>query len=155
MNSSPPTPVVFQSLSLSVFMPRQSGRHIALLLSVRTYVRPYVRTYVRTSVRTSRNVVSRVDPKVFQLESWNFTGMLASTCSCAPGVSLLDSFGTYRIIAPDLVKIARFQLVSRVHPKVFRLESWNFTGMLASICSCAPGVSLLDSFGTCRIIAPD
>jgi hypothetical protein len=47
---------------------------------------------------------SHVAQKVFDLESWNFTGMLISMCSCAPGVSLVYLFCFVRFIALDLVK---------------------------------------------------
>ena len=44
-------------------------------------------------------------------------------CSFAPGVLLVDSFGIGRVIALDLIKICKFQLVSRVAQKGFDLES--------------------------------
>ena len=56
--------------------------------------------------------------------------MLVSMCSCAPGVSRPDSFSHVEVMAPDFVKIGHFSVVSRLAPKVFDVESQNFTGML-------------------------
>jgi hypothetical protein len=61
-------------------------------------------------------------------------------CSCAPGFFHLDIFSIFRVIALDLVKFCNFQLVSHVTQKVFDLESCYFTGILISMCSCAPGI---------------
>ena len=62
-----------------------------------------------TLVRPSQNVVSHVHvvPKEFKLEVGNFTGMLVSICSCAPGVSLVDSFYIGGNNALDLFKICK------------------------------------------------
>jgi hypothetical protein len=88
--------------------------------------------------------VSHVSQKAFDLESWNFTGMLISMCSCAPGYFCVDIFSIFRVTALDLVKICNSQLVSHISQKVFDLESLNLTGMLLSMCSCAPKVLLVD-----------
>ena len=77
------------------------GQSALVCPTVRTYVRTYVRPYIPKCCIACTS-------KVFQLDSWNFTEMLASICSCAPVVSRLDWFGTYRVIAPDVVKIGRF-----------------------------------------------
>jgi hypothetical protein len=81
--------------------------------------------------------------------------MLISMCSCAPAYFRVDIFGILRVIAIDLVKIYNFQHVSHVSQKVFDLVSWNFTGIWLSMCSCAPGVSLVDLFCFVRFIALD
>jgi hypothetical protein len=90
--------------------------------------------------------LSHVTQKVFDLESWNLTGMLISMCSCAPGYFRVNLFSIFIVIALDLVKICNFQLSSHVKQKVFDLESWNFTGMLISMCSSAPGYFRLDTY---------
>jgi hypothetical protein len=84
-------------------------------------------------------LVSHVAQKVFDVGSWNFTGMLISICSCAPGYFCVDIFSILRVIALDLVKIYNFPLVSHVAQKVFDIGSWNFTGILISMWSCASG----------------
>jgi uncharacterized membrane protein len=82
-------------------------------------------------------------------------------CSYAPGGMPVDLFNIYRVISLDLVK-SNFQLVLRVAEKVFNLESWKFIWMLFNVCSCAPGVLLVDfqylwryrpllSWKTCRL----
>jgi hypothetical protein len=124
--------------------PHFSGGHLDLPLSVR---RPSVRLSVRSLF------VSHVTQKVFDLESWNFTGMLISMCSCAPVYFRLDIFSIFRVIALDLVKFCNFQILSHLTQKLFDLESWNFTEMLISMCSCAPGYFHLDIFSIFRIIA--
>lgn len=58
------------------------------------------------------NFMSRITPKVFDLESSNFTEMLFSMFSCAPGVLCVDLFSIGRVISLDLVKILNFQLVT-------------------------------------------
>jgi hypothetical protein len=80
--------------------------------------------------------------------------MLISTWSCAPGVCLWIIFFV-RVFALDLVKISKFQFVSCVAQNVFNLESWNLTGMLVIICSCAPWVLLADLSNICRVFALD
>jgi hypothetical protein len=82
--------------------------------------------------------------KVFDLESWNFTGILVSMCSCALGRLCVDLFSICRVIAFDLVKFAIF------NKKVYVLRSWNFTRML-----CSPDVSFVDLFSICRVISLD
>jgi hypothetical protein len=72
--------------------------------------------------------------------------MLLSMWSCASEVLLVDLFGFVRVIALDLLRIWNFQLVSHVAQKVFDLESWNFTGIMLSMWSCAPLVLLVDLF---------
>jgi hypothetical protein len=99
--------------------------------------------------------VSHVTQKGFDLESWNLTGMLISICSCAPGYFRVDTFSIFRVIALDLVKICNFQLVSHVTQKGFDIESLNLTERLLSICSCAPGVSLVDLSSIWRVISLD
>jgi hypothetical protein len=76
-------------------------------------------------------------------------------CSCATGYFRLDIFSIFRVIALNLVKFCNFQLVSHVTQKVFDIESWNFTGILISMCSCAPGYFRLDLFSIFRVIALD
>jgi hypothetical protein len=61
-------------------------------------------------------------------------------CSCAPKYFRLDIFSIFRVIALDLVKFGHFQHVSHITQKVFDLESCNFTGILISMCSCAPDI---------------
>jgi hypothetical protein len=75
--------------------------------------------------------------------------------SCAPGYFHVDIFSIFRVIALDLVKICNFQLVSHVTQKIFDLELWNLTGMLISMCSCAPGYFLVNKFSIFRVIALD
>ena len=84
-------------------------------------------------------LVLLVAHKVFELESWNFKGMLVSMSCCAPGCLVADSSSNGGVMAPDLVKIVRPDLVSRVAPKVVELESWNFIGMLVCMSCCAHG----------------
>jgi hypothetical protein len=98
--------------------------------------------------------VLHVAQKVFDLGSLNFTGMLISMWSCAPVVLHVNLFCFVSVIALDLVKICIFQFVSCLQ-KVFNLESWNLIGMLLSMCSCAPWVSLVDLFSISRVIALD
>ena len=43
-------------------------------------------------------------PRVMKL----YMNVFVSMCSCAPGVSRLDSFSIDKVIAPDLVKIGTF-----------------------------------------------
>jgi hypothetical protein len=50
----------------------------------------------------------------------------------------------YNISTTDLVKISNFQIMSHVTKKIFDLESWNYTGMLISMCSCTPGYFCAD-----------
>jgi hypothetical protein len=57
-----------------------------------------------------------------------------------------------RVIA---LEICNFQFVLYVAQNIFNLESWNLTGMLVSMCSCAPWVSLVDLSSICRVIALD
>ena len=90
------------------------------------------------------NVVSSLAPKVFDLELPNLTGMLVTTCSCAPGVSRLDSFPYVGVTGLNIVKIWHFNVVSPVARKVFDTKLPNLTGMLVTMCSCAPGVLRLD-----------
>ena len=97
-------------------------------------------------------LVCSIAPKVFYLVSWNFTEMLVSMSSCAPGVSHSDHLSNDRVIVLELVKIGTFQLVFSIAPKVFDLEPWNFTEMLVSMCSCAPGVSHSDPLSNDRVI---
>jgi hypothetical protein len=73
-------------------------------------------------------LVLHIAPKVFDLESWNFTEMLVSMCRCAPGV-FVDLYSNCKVIALDLVKICNFQLVLYIAQKVFDPESWNFAEM--------------------------
>jgi hypothetical protein len=113
-----------------------------------TLSRPSVLPTVRS------DVVSPVAQKVFDLGSWNFT-ILVSKCSCAPGVLRVDLFSICRVIALDLIGICNFQLVSPVAQKVFDLGSWNYTGMLLSICRCAHGILLVDKFYFVRVIVLD
>jgi hypothetical protein len=100
-------------------------------------------------------LMSHVTQKVFDLESWNLTGMLISMCSCAPGYFYVDIFSIFRVIALELVKISNFQLVAHVTKKVFDLESWNFTAILIRMCSCAPGYFHVDLFSIFRVITLD
>jgi hypothetical protein len=95
--------------------------------------------------------------------------MLISMCSCALGYFRVDIFSIFRVIALDLVKFCNFQLVIAIHLvqicnfqivshvtyKGFDLESWNFTVMLTSMCSCTPGYFRVDSFSNFRVIALD
>jgi hypothetical protein len=68
-------------------------------------------------------------------------------CSCAPGYFRLDLFSIlFRVIALELVKFCNFQLVSHVTQEGFDQEAWNFTGILITMCSCAPGYFRLYSF---------
>jgi hypothetical protein len=144
--------------------------------------------------------VSHVAQKVFDLGSWNFTGMLISMCSCAPGSFRLDLFSICRVIVLDWVKICNFQLVwheaqkyltqghetlqecwsacevlnlwidmfcqsncpwltkwkfSILPQNIFNLQSSNLTGMLLSICSCAPWILLVDLSSICRVTTFD
>jgi hypothetical protein len=99
--------------------------------------------------------VSNITKKVFDLESWNLTIMLLSMCSCAPEYFRVDIFSIFRVITLDLVKICNFQLVWHVTQKIFDLESWNLTGMLISMCSCACGYFRVDIFSIFRVIALD
>jgi hypothetical protein len=92
-------------------------------------------------------LVSHVTEKVFDLVSWNHTGMLLSMYSCAPEVSLEDLFCFIRDIALHL-NICNFQLVSHVAQKVVDFESWNITRMLISMCSCALGYFHVDIFSS-------
>jgi hypothetical protein len=134
----------YQHNNIFTFLcPHFSGGHLDLPLSV------------RPSFRLSVYFVSHVTQKEFDLESWNFKGMLISMCSCAPRYFRLDLFGIFRVFALDLVKICNFQLVSHVTKKVFDQESWNFTGMLISMWSCAPGYFRLDLFSIFRVFALD
>jgi hypothetical protein len=73
-------------------------------------------------------------------------------CTCGFACEFICFVG---VIALDLVKISNFQFVSCVAQNVFNLESWNLTGMLVSMCSCAPWVSLVDLSSFCRVIALD
>jgi hypothetical protein len=56
---------------------------------------------------------------------------------------------------PWLTKNCNFQLVSHIAQKVFNLRSLNFTGILISMWSCAPGVLLVDLLGIFWVIALD
>jgi hypothetical protein len=112
------------------------GGWLNLPLSVCMSVRPF-------------SFVSHVTQKIFDLESWNLTGMLISMCSCAPGYFSVDLFSTFR------EKNCNFQLVSHVTQKGIDLESWNFTGILISICSCAPGSFHVDLYSIFLVIALD
>jgi hypothetical protein len=76
-------------------------------------------------------------------------------CSCAPGYFHLDLFSIIRVIALDLEFFYNFQLVSHVTQKGFEIESFNLTGRLLSMCSCAPGVSHVDLSSNCRVISLD
>ena len=49
-------------------------------------------------------------------------GKLVSIYSCAPGVSLVDSY-IGRVNALELFKISNFQVVSHIFSKVFSLHS--------------------------------
>jgi hypothetical protein len=49
-------------------------------------------------------VVWHVTQKVFDQESWKFTGMLLSMRNCAPWISLVDLLCFVNFIAFDLVK---------------------------------------------------
>jgi hypothetical protein len=51
------------------------------------------------------HVVSHVALKVPEVVSTNFTEMLISMWSCAPGISCVDYFSFIRVIALDYVKI--------------------------------------------------
>jgi hypothetical protein len=99
--------------------------------------------------------VSHVTQNVLDLGSWNLTGMLISMCSCAPVYFRVDLFSIFRVIALDLVKFCNFQLVSHLTQKEFGIESWNLTGMLLCMCSCAPGYFRVDLFSIFRVIALD
>lgn len=68
-------------------------------------------------------VVSRLAPKVYDIQSQNFTGMLVSLCSSDPAFSHPDSSSHVEVMAPDLVKNCHFNVVLRIAPKVFDLES--------------------------------
>jgi hypothetical protein len=81
--------------------------------------------------------------------------MLFSMCSCAPWVSLVVFFCFVRAVALDLVKICYFQLVMHVAQKLFDLRSWNFTGMLMSMCSLCNWVFLCGFTLYCRVIVLD
>jgi hypothetical protein len=52
--------------------------------------------------------------KVFDPESCNFTGMLLSVWSCAPGVSLVNLFRFVSVLALDLVNIYNYHFVLHV-----------------------------------------
>jgi hypothetical protein len=96
-------------------------------------------------------LVSQVVQKVFDLESWNITGMLLSMWNCVPLVLVVGLFCFVRVIALELVKVCHFQIDLHIALKVFDLKSWNFTGMLLSMWRCAPGVSLVDLFCFVRV----
>jgi hypothetical protein len=89
-------------------------------------------------------LVSNVAQNLFDIGPWNFTGMLISMFNCPSGYFRVNKFNMFRLIVVDLGKINNFQLVSHVAQKVFDPVSWNFTGMLISMWSCAPGVWLVD-----------
>jgi hypothetical protein len=93
--------------------------------------------------------VSHVAQKVFDLDSWNFTGMFISMlCTWHSACGFIQSY------CPWLSNFfSNFQIMSHVVQKVFDLESWNFTGMFISIWSCAPGYFRVDLFSICRVIA--
>jgi len=99
--------------------------------------------------------VSFLALKVFDIASQNFTGMLISMCSYVPGVLLPVSFSHVEVMAPDFVKIGHFSVVSRLAPKVYDIQSQNFTGMLVSLCSCDPAFSHPDSSSHVEVMAPD
>jgi hypothetical protein len=131
---------------------------IILIPNHSSYYMQLDHTSVRPSFRPSVSpitFVSHVTQKEFDLESWNFTGMLISMCCCAAGYFRLDTFSIFRVIALDLVQFCNFQFVSHVTQKVFDLESWNFTGMLISMCCCASGNFRLDIFSIFWVIALD
>jgi hypothetical protein len=119
-----------------------------------TPVRPFVHpSFIRS------NFVSHIAQKVFDIESWNLTGILLSMWSCPREVVHLKFacgfFCFVRVIAHDLVKICNFQLVSHIPQKVLELESWNLTGILLSMWSCAPGYFRVDIFSIFKVIALD
>jgi hypothetical protein len=94
--------------------------------------------------------------RLFYLGSWNFTGMLVSKCSWAPGflhVELIQYL--FKVFALDLVKICNFQLVLHIAQKISDLGSRNFTEMIISMWSYAQRVSLVDLFSICRVITLD
>jgi hypothetical protein len=100
-------------------------------------------------------LVSHVTQKGFDLESWNFTGMMICMCSCAPGCFHRDLLSIFRVIALDLENYCNFQYVSHLTQKGFDFESLNLLGRLLSICSFAPWVSLVDLSSICRVISLD
>jgi hypothetical protein len=93
--------------------------------------------------------VLHVAQKMFDLESWNFPGVLVSMCSCTPRFFYL--FRICRVIAFDLVKICNFQFESCVDQKLFDLVSWNFRKRLISMCSCKLKVLLVYLFKIYRV----
>jgi hypothetical protein len=97
-------------------------------------------------------IVLHVAQKIFDLRSWNFTGMLLSMWNCAPGVSLVDLFCFVKVIALALVKTCNFQLLLHEAQNFFYPGSCNFTGMLICMCSCAPGYFCVDLFSIRRVI---
>jgi hypothetical protein len=90
--------------------------------------------------------VSHVTRKEFDLQSWNFTGMLISMCSCAPVYFCVDLYSIFRVIALDVVQFCNFRLESHVTHKEFDIESWNFTGMLISMCRLVVDLSIFICF---------
>jgi hypothetical protein len=89
-------------------------------------------------------LVSHVAQKVFDLGSWNFTGMLISMWSCAPVVFHVDFVLLCQSYCPWLWNFLQVSICLALAQEVFNKESWNLTGMLVSMCTCAPGVSLVD-----------
>jgi hypothetical protein len=110
----------------------------------------FVRVIVFDLVKLCKfQLVWHIAQKVFDLGSWNFTVMLISMWTCAPWVLLVNLFCFVRIIALDLVKVFNCAVLAQ---KVFNLESWNLTGILVSMWSCAPGVSIVDLSNFSRVI---
>jgi hypothetical protein len=75
---------------------------------------------------------------------WIFFLFCQSYCTCAPGYFRVDLLSIFRVIALDIVKFCNYQVVSHEAQNVFKLGSWNFTGRLISMCSCAPGYFRVD-----------
>ena len=65
---------------------------------------PFRFSLVCPSVRQSEKIVYHIAPKVYELASWKFIGMLVSMNSEAHGVLLADSFSNGRVITLNLVK---------------------------------------------------
>jgi hypothetical protein len=123
---------------------------------VRSYDSMILVPYTYRTQRTTFRILyenCRATQKLFDIESWNLTGMLISMCSCAHGYFCVDIFRISRVVALESVKISNFQLVSHITKKVFDLESWNLTRMLLSMCYCAHAYFHVDILSIFRVIA--
>jgi hypothetical protein len=77
---------------------------------------------------------------------------ISGLCFCAP--TLVSGIWIYPCLSV-LLSVLPFSFVPHFTQKVFDLESWNFTGMLISMCSCVHGYFHLDIFSIFRVIALD